>query len=79
MPENTEQKQLPIHPKELGTLSFISEVIQGIGLIIGLALLWFLETVRDIYFRLLDRLNFKARPRRRVSAFPPGPRRRNPA
>lgn len=80
MPENNQQKQLPPQAEALGTLRFLSEVIQGLGLIVGMGLLWLLESVRNVFFRLLDRLNFKPRPRTRVSAFPPGsPRRRNPA
>jgi len=43
-------------------------------------LLWSLEAVRNAFFRVLDRLNIKARPNRRASAFPPGsPRRRKAA
>jgi hypothetical protein len=38
---------------------------------VGLTLLWGLEIVRDSYFRLLDRLNLRPRPKR-ASAFPPG-------
>ena len=53
------------------------QVFHGIGIAFGLALLWVMESVRNNYFRLLDRLNLKPRPPRRVSAFPPGrPRRR---
>lgn len=80
MPEHTEQKQLPIQPRKLGMLGFIFEVLQGIAMLLGLGLLSMLESVRDVFFRLLDRLNLKPRPRARASAFPPGsPRRRNPA
>lgn len=66
----------PLEIEQLSTLSYFSEVAQGTGLTLGLAILWGLETVRNSYFRLLDRLNIKPR-RKRASAFPPGrPRKR---
>lgn len=49
----------------------VLEVLRGIGLALGMTLLWTMEIVRDAYFRLLDRWNIKAR-RRGASAFPPG-------
>jgi hypothetical protein len=80
MQENPEQKQLPLDAEQLGVGGFLQELIQGIGKMLGLGLLWGLEGVRNVFFRLLDRLNVKARPHRRVSAFPPGsPRRRKAA
>jgi hypothetical protein len=80
MQENPEQKQLPLDAEQLGVGGFLQELIQGIGKMLGLGLLWALEGVRNVFFRLLDRLNVKARPHRRVSAFPPGsPRRRKAA
>lgn len=63
----------PLEIEQLSTLSYLSEVVQGIGITLGLGILWGLEIVRNAYFRLLDRLNLKARRRRRrASAFPPG-------
>ena len=79
MQETSEPKQLPINEEQLTWGGFISELIQGIGKMSGLALLWSLEAVRNVWFRTLDRLNLKARPPRRVSAFPPGSPRRNKA
>jgi hypothetical protein len=78
MQESSEQKQFPLNDEQLGTGEFISEVIQGVGKMLGLGLLWGLEEVRNVYFKMLDRLKVKARPSRRVSAFPPGspPRRK---
>jgi hypothetical protein len=59
---------------------FLGQVLSGIGVAIGLSLLWLMEIVRDAYFRVLDRLNVKPRHHRRASAFPPGrPRTRPPA
>ena len=80
MPETPEPKQLPLNTEQLTWGGFVSELIQGIGKMLGLGLLWSLEAVRNVWFRTLDRLNIKARPRRNVSAFPPGsPRRRKAA
>jgi hypothetical protein len=80
MQETPEQKQLPLDSEQLGLGGFFSEMFQGIGKMLGLALLWSLEEVRDVFFAVLDRFNVKARPHGRVSAFPPGsPRRRKVA
>jgi hypothetical protein len=80
MQETTEQKQLPIDSERLGVGGYLVELVHGIGVMLGLALLWSLEAVRNVFFRILDRFNVKARPHRRVSAFPPGsPRRRKAA
>jgi hypothetical protein len=79
MQETPEQKQLPFDSEQLGIGGFFSELLQGIGKMLGLGLLWGLEEVRNVYFGILDRLNVKARPRRRVSAFPPGSPRRHKA
>jgi hypothetical protein len=61
----------PLEIEQLSTLSYLSEVVQGIGITLGMGILWGLEIVRNAYFRLLERLNLKPR-RRRASAFPPG-------
>jgi len=79
MQETPEQKQLPLDAEQLGVGGFVLELIHGIGEMAGLGLLWSLEAVRNIWFRTLDRLNIKARPPRRVSAFPPGSPRRHKA
>ena len=52
-------------------MGFISEMLQGLGKMFGLGLLWSLEEVRDLYFRALDSMKVKAR-RKPASAFPPG-------
>jgi hypothetical protein len=79
MQETPEPQQLPINTDQLSRGDFISELIQGIGKMAGLGLLWSLEAVRNVWFKTLDRLNIKARPRRSVSAFPPGSPRGNKA
>ncbi len=66
--------------EQLGVKGYFIEVVHGVGVMAGLGLLWSLEAVRNTFFRVLDRLNIKARPSRRASAFPPGsPRRRKAA
>ena len=62
----------PLEIEQLSTLSYLSELVQGIGITLGLGILWGLEVVRNAYFRLLERLNLKPRRPRRASAFPPG-------
>lgn len=70
--------QEPHMPEALGRAGFLASVLYGIGVSLGLALLWFMEVMRNIFFRALDRLNVKPRRRRSASAFPPGqPRKRN--
>lgn len=64
-------------PEDLGMGGFFGSVLYGIGVSLGLALLWFMEVVRNIYFRALDRLNVKPRRRRSASAFPPGQPRKH--
>jgi|GEM_PF-1167135 len=58
--------------EQLTTWGFVKELIQGIGLTLGMTILWVLEVFRNAYFRMLDRLNVKPRRRKRASAFPPG-------
>lgn len=79
MQETTEHKQEPIRIEKFGPAGFMHEMLHGIGVMFGLALLWVLESVRNVFFRMLDRWNIKPRARtRRVSAFPPGsPRKRS--
>jgi hypothetical protein len=77
MQETSEPKQLPVNTEQFTWGEFFSELVQGFGKVGGLALLWSLEEIRNVWFRTLDRLNIKARPPRQVSAFPPGsPRHR---
>ncbi|MCL5044322.1 MAG: hypothetical protein M1336_03450 [Deltaproteobacteria bacterium] len=55
---------------------YLANALRGIGGVLGLGLLWFMEAVRNRFFDLLDRLNVKPR-KRRASPFPPGmPRKR---
>jgi hypothetical protein len=70
--------QEPHVPEALGKIGFITSVLYGIGVSLGLALLWFMEIVRNAYFHMLDRLNVKPHRRRSASAFPPGQPRKHP-
>lgn len=53
------------------------EVLHGVGITLGLGLLWIMEAVRDRVFRLLDRINIRSHTRP-ASAFPPGQPRKLP-
>jgi len=76
--EQTRISPEPHVPEALGVGGFLGSVLYGIGVSLGLALLWFMEVVRNIFFRLLDRLNVKPRRGGRASAFPPGQPRKRP-
>ena len=69
------EKPLVVEP--LSRLGFLLYVLHGAGVALGLCLLWALEAVRNNIFRLLDRMNIKARVRK-ASAFPPGQPRKHP-
>jgi hypothetical protein len=61
----------------LRPIEVTGEIVQGLGITLGLSLLWMMEAVRDRVFRLLDRANVRPRTRP-ASAFPPGQPRRYP-
>jgi hypothetical protein len=67
----------PLKIEQLSTRGMIRQIIHGVGTALGLALLWTLEGVRDVFFHLFDRMNLRPRPKR-ASAFPPGRPRRIP-
>lgn len=67
----------PLVVKQLSTGGFLFYILHGVGVSLGLCLLWVLEAVRNRAFRLLDRVNLKARTRK-ASAFPPGQPRKRP-
>ncbi|MGO9453711.1 MAG: hypothetical protein ACLQDV_22070 [Candidatus Binataceae bacterium] len=68
----TEQPAVRVEIEHLSKFHYVLELIQGIGLTLGMLILWALEVVRNAYFHLLDRLNVKPRRNMRASAFPPG-------
>jgi hypothetical protein len=67
----------PLEIEQLSTKDMIRQIMHGVGTALGLALLWTLEGVRDVFFHLFDRMNLRPRPKR-ASAFPPGRPRRMP-
>jgi hypothetical protein len=69
--------ETPLVVESLSTIGFLLYILHGIGVTLGLCLLWGLEAVRNSVFRMLDKMNMKARTRR-VSAFPPGQPRKLP-
>jgi hypothetical protein len=74
-----DESQAPFQVERLSFGHWLIELTTAIGISVGLGLLWMCETLRNQYFHLLDRVNFRPRPRR-ANAFPPGsprkPRRR---
>jgi hypothetical protein len=71
MSEQIPNTDAPLEVEPLATRDRVVEVLTALGITVGLGLLWGLENVRDSFFRVLDRMNLKPRPRR-ASAFPPG-------
>lgn len=59
--------------EQLTKRDFLISVLHGIAVTFGLALLWFMEAVRDRFFRLLERWHVPTMRWRKASAFPPGP------
>jgi hypothetical protein len=70
--EPAEKPDIHVDPIHLTTGEFFSQMVRGIGIALGLGTLWAMESVRNAYFRLLDRLNVKPHRHRGASAFPPG-------
>jgi hypothetical protein len=78
MTEHVEKGEEPLAIDKLRAGATVWETFAGVGVMLGLSLLWLLEAVRNVFFRALDRLNLRPRPRR-ASAFPPGrPRKHAP-
>ena len=70
--------ETPLEIERLRAPQILSEILHGVGIALGLGLLWLLEAVRDRVFHLVDRVNLRARTRP-ASPFPPGqPRKRPP-
>jgi hypothetical protein len=82
---NEEHSQPPEAPivesalvvRPLSTMGFLFYILHGIGVALGLCIFWGMEAARNNIFRLLDRMNLKARVRK-ASAFPPGQPRKRP-
>ena len=71
MEQSIQEPSTEVRIDKIEGANFVYEVVRGIGVALGLGLLWGLEIVRDAWFAVLDRANFKPR-RKRASAFPPG-------
>ena len=78
MDNNPEQSQVRVEIHPLKGMDFLRQVGRGVGVSLGLSLLWVLEIIRNAFFRILDRLNVRPR-RKRASAFPPGKPRKRPS
>jgi hypothetical protein len=78
MADPLQNSETPLEIEKLRALQVVSEILHGVGIALGLSLLWLLEAVRDRVFHLVDRVSVRARIRP-ASAFPPGqPRKRPP-
>ncbi len=73
--QENQANQANVEVEPIKGFGFFAEILNGLGVLLGLALLWLLEGIRNSFFRLLDRMNLKPRPRR-GTAFPPGRPRR---
>jgi hypothetical protein len=62
----------PIEVEQLAGRDLFRQILTGVGISSGLALLWAMESVRNVIFRALNTLHIPARRRRRGSAFPAG-------
>jgi hypothetical protein len=71
MPDQLPNADIQFEVAQLGWRQWTIELITGIAITLGLLILWGLESLRNLYFWLLDRASIKARPRR-ASPFPPG-------
>ncbi|HEY2106815.1 MAG TPA: hypothetical protein VGH29_13555 [Candidatus Binataceae bacterium] len=62
----------PIVIEQLTRGDMYYQILCGVGIASGLALLWTMELARNAIFRALNALNIPARQHRRGSAFPAG-------
>ena len=61
-----------VEVEQLPRGDMLYQILVGIGIASGLALLWTMESMRNVLFRVLNALHLPARRRRRGSAFPAG-------
>jgi hypothetical protein len=71
------QHQEPFVVERFTPAQYVYEVLKGLAIVLGLGLLWLLEIIRDGCFAMLDRMNWRPRPRK-GRPFPPGPQRKHP-
>jgi len=62
----------PVEVEQLSRGDLFRQILIGVGISSGLALLWTMESVRNVVFRVLNALHIPARRRRRGSAYPAG-------
>jgi hypothetical protein len=62
----------PAEIEQLTRGDYFYQILCGVGIASGLALLWTMEAGRNVIFRGLDALHIPARRRRLGSAFPAG-------
>jgi len=63
--------ETPLQVPRLEGRQLAIQIMLGILITLGMASLWALESVRNVFFRLLDWARLKPRPGR-ACAFPPG-------
>lgn len=61
-----------VEVEQLTRSDMFRQILIGVGISSGLALLWTMESMRNVRFRVLNALHLPARRRRRGSAFPAG-------
>jgi len=77
MPEITDTNVgASVEVEQLARGDFFYQILCGVGIASGLALLWTMESMRNVIFRGLNLLHIPPRRRRRGTAFPAGQARR---
>ena len=73
MPEITESNVgTPTEVEQLTRGDLLYQILCGVGIASGLALLWAMESVRNVIFRGLNALHIPPRRHHRGTAFPAG-------
>jgi hypothetical protein len=75
MPELAQSSVEPsLEIEQLTRTDHLFQILCGVGIASGLALLWTMESVRNLIFRALNALHIPARRHKRGTAFPAGSR-----
>ncbi len=61
-----------VEVEQLPRGDMLYQILVGIGIASGLALLWTMESMRNVMFRALNAMHLPSRRRRRGAAFPAG-------
>lgn len=73
MPQITESNlRAPVEVEQLTRGDLFYQILCGVGIASGLALLWTMESMRNLLFRGLNALHVPPRRHHRGSAFPAG-------